>query len=158
MTTPSELGSELVEARGALLRELARVEPGSLTTPGLLGEWSGREILAHLGYWAGHATEAIHAVETGRADQLDADGLEVDEINATVARVARGTSLATVRRREEASVEALLERLRELEPSFLEAELPDGDTLEDAIRADGPGHYREHAEGLREALDGGARG
>lgn len=158
MTAPADLARELTEARDAFRRELDRVEPSSLTTPGLIGDWSGREIVAHLGYWAGHATEAIHAVEMGRTDELDAEGLEVDEINETVARVARQTDVATVRRREEASVEALLERLRQLDASVLGAELPDGDTLEEAIRADGPAHYREHAEALREALEGGARG
>jgi hypothetical protein len=158
MATPAELAAELTEARGEFLRELARVEPSSLTTPGLIGEWSGREIVAHLGYWAGHATEAIHGVTMGRMDELDAEGLDVDEINETVARVARQTDIATVRRREEASVEALIERLRQLDASVLGLELPDGDTLEESIRADGPSHYREHAEALRTALDGGARG
>src|SRR5688572_6147214 len=97
---------ELTAARDAFFAALSVVSPESWTTPGLIGEWSARELIAHLGYWAGHGVEAIHAVETGRADEFGADRPEVEEVNATVARVARQTDLATVRKREAASVDA----------------------------------------------------
>ena len=74
-------------------------------------------------------------------------------------RASRATHrLATVRKREAASVEALVERLRALDPALLAIELPEGDTLEEAIRDDGPDHYREHAEQLRRVLGEPARG
>jgi hypothetical protein len=158
MTTPDELAADLVVARDAFLGQLDRVEPGSLSTPGLVGSWSGRELVAHLGYWAGHATEIIHAVETGREDETGVAEPPTDEVNATVARIARETPMATVRKREAASVEALLERLRALDPGLLEVRLADGGNLAQAVRADGADHYREHAAAIREALDGGARG
>ena len=68
--------------------------------------------------------------------------------NETVARVARQTNLATVRRREAASVEALLERLRGLDPSLLGTRLAAWGSLHDGIREDGAVHYREHAADL----------
>jgi hypothetical protein len=150
--------ADLQRERGALFETLAAVEPGSMTTPGLLGEWSARELIAHLGYWAGHATEVIHRVETGGIEQDDLGGQSVDEINATVARIARDTPLATVRKREAASVEALMERLRTADPALLAEVLPDGATLEQGIREDGSDHYREHAEQLRQVLAEPARG
>lgn len=156
--TPEELAADVAAARDAFLRELDRVEVASLSTPGLVGEWSGRELVAHLGYWAGHATELIHAAEAGRLEEVGAGDPPTDEINATVARVARDTPMAAVARREAASVDALLERLRALDPALLELRLPDGATLEAGIREDSSDHYREHAEALRAALDGGARG
>ena len=157
MRTPEDLAAELVDARDAFHRELARVESGSLATPGLVDEWSGRELVAHLGYWAGHATEVIHAVESGRIDEAGAGQPPVDEVNATVTRIARETPMAMVAKREAASADALLERLRTLDPALLDLRLPDGATLEDGIREDGSDHYREHAEQLRQALEGGAR-
>jgi hypothetical protein len=150
--------ADLQRERGALFETLAAVEPGSMTTPGLLGEWSARELIAHLGYWAGHATQVIHRVETGGIEQDDLGGQSVDEINATVARIARDTPLATVRKREAASVEALMERLRTVDPALLAEVLPDGATLEQGIREDGSDHYREHAEQLRQVLAEPARG
>lgn len=144
--------AELREARGAVFAALDAVEPGSLSTPGLAGEWSARELIAHLGYWAGHATELIHAAEQGRDDLL-ADRPPVDEINETVARVARETDIQTVRRREDASVHALIERLSQMEPALLQSAWRDGMTLADAIAVNGPAHYREHADELRRSLD-----
>jgi len=154
--TTQRLIDELTAARGELFETLDAVTPESMTTPGLVGEWSARDLIAHLGYWAGHAVEVIHAVEEGRAEEVGAGRPPVDEVNATVARVARDTSVATVRTREAASVEALLERLRRLDASLLDVRLPHhGVTLEVAIREDGADHYREHAEWLRRTLGEG---
>lgn len=156
--TTQPLIDDLTAARRHLLEVLERVSPASLTTAGLVGEWSARELIAHLGYWAGNVVEKVHAVEEGRAHEVGEGGSSTEEVNATVARVARGTDLATVRKREAASFEALLERLRRVEPSLLPTRLPDGATLEQAIIEDGAEHYREHAEDLRRILSEGGRG
>jgi len=150
---------DLVAARAALLDAVERAGP-ALTAPGPAGAWGARELVAHLGYWAGHAVETIHAVEEGRAGEVGAGLPPTDEVNDTVARVAREADLATVRKREAASVEALLERLRRMDPGLLAVLLPDGLTLEASIREDGPDHYREHAEDLQRAPEAhdGARG
>ena len=147
-----KLIKELTAARDDFHDALAAVTPESMTTPGLVGEWSGREVVAHLGYWAGRAVETIHAVEEGRAEEFGLDEPPVDEVNETVARVARSTPPATVHKRETASVEALVERLRRLDPSLLSARLPDGSTLLEAAAEDGADHYREHADELRRTL------
>lgn len=157
-TAAQRLVDDLTAARTDLLDALSAVAPESMTTPGLLGDWSGRELVAHLGYWAGHATEVIHAVEGGRAEEVGADQPPTDEVNATVARIARGTDLATVRKREAASIEALMDRLHQLDPTLLAVRMPDGATLEERIVEDGSAHYREHAAALRQALAEGARG
>jgi hypothetical protein len=142
--SPQALAEELTNARRAFFAALDRLDPAAR----LIGEWGARELVAHLGYWAGHAAEAIHAVEEGRADEFEVGGFDTDERNATVARVALQTNLATIRRREEASVEALRARLAVLDPTLLAIQLPDGDNLEIAIREDGPDHYREHLDEL----------
>ena len=64
---------------------------------GLVGQWSARELIAHLGYWTGHAGEAMHHAEMDRAGDFGEDEHDVDERNAIVARVAAETDLATVR-------------------------------------------------------------
>jgi len=148
------LVAELIEARRAFMAALDDVDPALVTTPGLVGEWSARELLAHLGYWVGHAADAIHAVEQGRAEEFDVGCDEVDERNATVARVARETDLATVRKREAASFEALVERLGRIDPELLSVRLADWGTLHDGIREDGPVHYREHELDLRSWFTG----
>ncbi len=147
-----ELVEELTAARADLHSALDGLGPARIDQSGLIGDWGARELVAHLGYWAGHAVEAIHAVESGRADEFGADRPSVEEVNATVARVARQTDLATVRKREAASVDALVERLEAMDPALLNVALPHhGLTLIEGIREDGAAHYREHAERLRDA-------
>jgi hypothetical protein len=154
----NELADALRRERAGLMEALDSIAPDSLTTPGLVGEWSARELIAHLGYWTGHAIEVIHRFEGGRIEEDDLGGQTVDEVNATVARIARETPLATVRKREEASVEALIERLASLDPALLPQRLPDGATLEAGIREDASDHYHEHAEALRAILAERPRG
>ena len=142
------LVADLVAARADFLSALETVDQ---TAPGVVGEWSARELVAHLGYWAGHAAEVIHAVETGRADEVGVGEPSVDDRNETVARVARQTDLATARKREAASVEALVDRLATIDPALLSVPLPDGATLAGLIREDGPEHYLEHTGDLHAA-------
>jgi hypothetical protein len=142
------LSDELVAARAEFVATLEGMPPARLSAPGLVGEWTARELVAHLGYWAGHAVEVIHAVEGGREAEV-LDGPTVDERNETVARIARQADLATARKREAASVQALLERLAAIEPALLSERLPDGATLAEGIREDGAEHYREHTAELR---------
>ena len=154
MTSDVEtLSDEVVAARAEFLSALEALPPARLNEPRLVGEWSARELVAHLGYWAGHAVEVIHAVEGGREAEV-LDGPTVDERNETVARIAREADLATARKREAASVEALLERLAAIEPALLSERLPDGATLAEGIRDDAPEHYREHTAELRAGIGG----
>jgi len=150
------LVEDLLAARQEFLDALADVEPSLLTTPGLVGEWSARELIAHLGYWTGHAAEAVHQAEMGKVGEFGDDEHDVDERNAIVARVALDTDLVTVRQREEAAFGALVERLRRADPAWLDERVSYGDTLERVIQDDGPEHYREHALDLRAWFNGEA--
>lgn len=148
------LAEDLVAARQAFNEALADVDPALLTAPGLVGEWSARELIAHLAYWAGHAAEALHQAEQGRVQDFGEDEMDVDARNAVVARVAAETDLATVRQREEAAFDALLARLERAEPDWLEERVSYGDSLEHVVRDDGADHYREHTADLRSWFTG----
>jgi hypothetical protein len=143
------LVAELEAARGEFAAALDDVEPELLLVPGLVGEWSARELMAHIGYWTGHAAEALHSAEQGRLAEFGEDEMDVDERNAVVARVAGETDLATVRQREEAAYEAMLTRLKRVDPTMLDDRVSYGDSLERVIQDDGAEHYREHALDLR---------
>jgi hypothetical protein len=150
---PGTLAEELVAARADFMAALDAIEPARLSGVGLVGDWSARELVAHLGYWAGHAVEVIHAVESGRADEVGTGEPSVDDVNETVARVARQADLATAGKREAASAQALLERLATIDPVLLSVPLPDGATLAQGIRQDSSEHYREHTADLRAVVE-----
>ena len=150
------LVADLVAVRDELMARVERLGPERVTAPGLIGEWSGQQLIAHVGYWAGHATELIHAAELGSEPEGGLGRDEIEARNRTVADVAAQTNLATVRRREAGSFEALVNRLRAMDPALLDLPVRGPGTLERAVREDGPDHYREHAAHLAEALrDGG---
>ena len=149
------MADELLAARDEFMTALGGADPQLLTAPGLSGEWSARELIAHLGYWTGHATEALHHAEQGRTGEFGEDEMSVDERNAVVARVATQTELATVRQREQASFDALLTALQRADPAWLDERVAYGDSLEEVIRDDGADHYREHAAELRAWFSGG---
>jgi DinB family protein len=135
---------DLVAARGAFIEALADVDPALLTAPGLVGQWSAKELIAHLAYWTGHAAEAVHHAEEGRVQEFGEDEMDVDARNAVVARIAGETDMATVRQREEAAFDALVTRIKQADPAWLEDRVSYGDTLEYVLRDDGADHYREH--------------
>ena len=144
------LAAALEDARRRFFDALESVPAERRAHAALVGDWGARELIAHLGYWAGHSTEAIHRVELGESATLDAGEPDVDALNETVARVARTTPLGTVLRREAAAAAALAERLRAMDATLLTVVLPDGDTLERQVQVDGPEHYLEHAAQLRD--------
>jgi hypothetical protein len=148
-TELDDLVADLEGARAAFIEALDDVEPALRTTPGMVGEWSAAQVVAHLGYWAGHATEALHHAEQDRLDEFGRGEPEVDETNAVVARIAAATDLATIVQREEAAFQALMTFLRRADPAWLDERTASGDTLGEVIHDDGADHYREHTFDLR---------
>ena len=149
-----ELLDGLAAARDDFLAALADIDPALQTTPGLVGDWSARDLLAHVGYWAGHAAESLHRAEQGELSEFGRDDLSVDDRNEVVTRVARETDYATVASREEGAYEAFVARLTAVDPESLDDRDADGDTLEEIIAFDGADHYREHTLDIRAWFDG----
>lgn len=151
-----ELLDGLKAARDEFLVALGDIDPALRTAPGLVGEWSARELLAHVGYWAGHAAESLHRAEQGELHEFGRDELSVDDRNAVVARVAAETDYATVAAREEGAFEQFAARLSAVDPESLGERDADGDTLQEIIAFDGAEHYREHTLDIRAWFDGAA--
>lgn len=152
----TQLLAGLNAARDGFMAAVADVDPALRTTPGLVGELSVRELVAHVGYWAGHAGEALHRAAQGELTAFGRDELSVDERNAVVARVAAQTDFATATAREQAAFEAFAAALALVDPEWLGERDADGDTLEEIIAFDGADHYREHMLDIRSWFSGAA--
>jgi hypothetical protein len=146
--------ADLQVARDEFLGAIGDIDPALRTTPGLVGEWSARELLAHVGYWAGHAAESLHRAALGELAEFGKDELSVDDRNAVVARVAAETDYATVAKREQGAFEQFATRLAAVDTDSLGERDADGDTLEEIIAFDGADHYREHTLDIRAWFDG----
>ncbi len=148
------LVEDLNRARDEFLKAVGDIDPGLRTAPGLVGDWSARELLAHVGYWTGHAAEALHRAEQGELAESGHDALSVDERNVVVARVAAEADYATSASREQGAYEAFATRLGAVDPDTLEERDADGDTLAEIIADDGADHYREHTLDVRAWFSG----
>ena len=149
-----ELLDGLQAARDEFMVAMADIDPALRLTPGLVEDWSARDLLAHVGYWTGHAAESLHRAEQGELSEFGRDELSVDDRNAVVTRVARETDYATVASREQSAYEAFVDRLAAVDPESLSDRDADGDTLEEIIGFDGAEHYREHTLDIRAWFDG----
>jgi hypothetical protein len=149
-----ELLDGLAAARDEFLAAMADIDPALRTTSGLVGDWSARDLLAHVGYWAGHAGESLHRAEQGELNEFGRDELSVDDRNEVVTKVARETDYATVATREQGAYDAFVGRLAAVDPESLGDRDADGDTLEEIIAFDGADHYREHTLDIRAWFDG----
>jgi uncharacterized damage-inducible protein DinB len=145
----AQLARQLEEARGEFSAALAEADPELLTAPGLLGEWSAREVVAHLAHWTDWGSTCLEAASEGRLDALGSDDWDVDAQNADVARAAASQTMAAVRDREAVAYERFLTTLEALDPALLDAPAPWGGTVETIVLENGPEHYAEHAAHVR---------
>jgi hypothetical protein len=144
-----ELVTALEVARADFLDALANVEADLVTVPGVMEDWSVRDLVVHVAAWAEHATHALDLAIAGRGAEFDYSTDRTDAMNEGFLAEARATSPAAALEREDAAFTAFRDRLVSLDPALLAHRLGNGDTVEQVIRYDGPDHYAEHAEHLR---------
>ena len=141
--------SALDAARYDFVDALADVDQDLVTAPGVIGEWSVRDLVVHVAAWAEHASEAIDLATSGRGAEFSYATTQTDAMNEGILADARTTSPATALEREEVAFTSLRDRVASLDPSMLSTRLGNGDSVEEVIRYDGPDHYAEHTGHLR---------
>lgn len=155
MTTPTAaeraatLLRELEAARDGFCAAVADADPSLVDAPGVVGAWSVRDLVVHVGFWSAHGAEALELAADGHGAAFDDDPSQTDAINASVTDGARSLSFADARDREERAFARFRAALAALDPGLLDAALGNGDRVEAVVRCDGPGHYAEHTAHLR---------
>lgn len=143
------LVADLDAARADFIEALGAVDAGLVTVPGVMEDWSVRDMVVHLAAWAEHASSALELASTGRAAEFAYSTDDTDAMNARILADARATAPADALAREEAAFEAFRAGLVALDPALLGLRLGNGDRVEEVIRYDGADHYAEHAGHLR---------
>lgn len=148
VAVPEPLLGSLDASRRAFLDALEAVDADLVTVPGVLEDWSVRDIVVHVAAWCEHAVSALDLAIAGRGGEFAYSTGDTDSMNAHFLEEARRTSPSAALEREEAAFTAFRERLAALDPSLLGLRLGNGDTVEDVVRYDGPDHYAEHTAHL----------
>ena len=149
MSRVDELLAALEAERGAFVAALESVDLELVTAPGVVDDWSVRDLVVHVAFWSEHATEALSLAAAGRGGEFAYAKGDTDRMNADLLIESRRTSPAASVARELRAFEAFAGSVAMLEPALLGLRLGNGDTVEEVIRYDGPDHYREHTEHLR---------
>jgi hypothetical protein len=143
------LVTQLVAARDAFVGAVADVDPELFTAPGLVGDWSARDLVAHVAFWSDHGADALELAASGKGGDFDYDSSQTDAINEEVFAGASSLTPMEAYEREQVAFERFRDDLAALDPALLELALGNGDTVEKVVRYDGPDHYAEHTEHIR---------
>jgi hypothetical protein len=129
---------DVAESWQALLETVDALGEPDLLAPGMIGEWSVKDVLGHITTWDRVAIERIRLAERGERRRLVPN---LHRFNHEQAEAARDKSVDDVRADMEATHRELVQLL-ESTPVL----------TRDLIRADTYDHYRGHADDIRAAI------
>ena len=133
-------------AWAALKESYAGLSDPRLTEPGVTGDWSVKDILAHVTTWEGEALKYLPLIIAGgRPPQYVRYG-GIDAFNAKMTKEKRGLSLAEVLRQLEDTHDRLIDFVQRTP----EAQFTRDTRFRRRLRLDTYSHYPQHAEAIRE--------
>jgi hypothetical protein len=120
-----------------------------LHTPGVVGEWTIKDVLAHIAAWQTRLISAMFKAERGLAPDMTEPGMTVDKLNAQWYREMKDRSFDQVWEDLDASYHQILARLENWpEKDLFEPKRfkwMKGEPFERYIAGDSYEHYVEHA-------------
>lgn len=137
---------------------VAQVRFDRLDVPGVEGEWSVKELVAHLTWYEQAVVDgAQQALRTGTFTRRRPDGVGLDEMNARIAQEARARPAADVLAEADAVFGHLLELIAPAPQKMLNDPrllgLPEDMVPWMGVANNSYAHYREHEPALRAWLE-----
>ena len=141
----AKLLKRLEAAWAALQASYAGLPDAELLEPGVVGEWSVKDVLAHVTTWEQEALKQLPLIVAGGRPPRYAASGGIDAFNARMTEQKRGLALAEVRRQHDETHRRLLDFVR----SAPEEQLIGETRFRRRLRLDTYGHYPLHAEAIR---------
>jgi hypothetical protein len=117
-----------------------------LVEPGVAGDWSVKDVIAHVTWWEEEAlTHLPHIVEGGRPPRYSVTYGGIDAFNALMAERKRHLSLAEVLRQAGETHERLIAYVGSVPEEFIARET----RFRRRLRLDTYSHYPIHTEAIR---------
>ena len=152
--TAARLASILKSERAKWNELLALVGEERMDVPGAAGDWSVKQLVAHLTWYEQAVVEGAQAVlQTGAFRRRRREGVSLDQQNAEIAEQSRSRSAAEVLAEADLVFEQLLTVVAACpdeilnDPSLLR--LPEDVVPWMGVADNSYAHYRHHEEGLR---------
>jgi len=141
-----QLLKRLDDAWAAFEESYAGLADSRLTEPGVTGDWSMKDILAHVTTWEQEALKYLPLImEGGRPPRYVRFG-GIDAFNAQMMEQKRHLSLSEVRRQMAATHRQLVDLIK----SAPEGQFTRETRFRRRLRLDTYRHYPEHAEAIRQ--------
>jgi hypothetical protein len=153
--TKDEILDALEDERENLLDAIEGLSDEVMLEAGVVGDWSIKDILAHLSAWEAELVKLLWQASHGeRPSGIYASGVPVDEVNTVWSQAARSRPLDRV---IDDFISVRKQTIRRVEP-FSDADLSDpqrypwlkGNPLWEWIGSDSFKHESEHAAQIRE--------
>jgi len=112
-----ELTAAIIDSRRRLERTLAGITPDELLRPGVVSDWSVKDLLAHLAAWQRLLLYWYAQGKTGAVLAPNPTGMShraIDALNAEILQAHRGDSLAAVQIEYHSAYAAALELVQGL--------------------------------------------
>jgi uncharacterized protein (TIGR03083 family) len=146
--TKRELLEAIQKERAAFEAAWAGLTPEQMTAPGVMGEWSVKDILGHVAMWESRLVTILYSIEREVAPKMLHGQAEVDKVNAESFAEQRERPLDRVLADFHAVHAQLIKRLDLLKERDLSAakrfEWMEGEPLEKLVAGDTFEHYAEH--------------
>ncbi len=146
--TKRELLESIQQERAAFEAALAGLTPEQMTAPGVMGEWSVKDLLGHVAMWESRLVTILYSVERDVVPKMLHGQTEVDRVNAESYAEQRERPLDRVLSDFHAVHVQLLKRLDALADRDLSdsERFPwmEGEPLEKLVAGDTFEHYAEH--------------
>ena len=149
MADLESLLADLDSARDSFHDALASVDAPLVTVPGVVGDWSVRDLVVHVAAWDEHGAAALELASSGRGADFAYSTADTDAENDRIEAEALRTSPSEALAREERAFADFRAAIAGLDPSLLGEVLGNGDTVGAVIRYDGADHYAEHTDHIR---------
>ncbi len=138
-----------------LLDSYVDLTDADLLSPGVTGNWSVRDIVAHVTVWEEEALKHLpHILDGGRPPRYSVTYGGIDAFNALMTERLRGVPLPEVLARREKVHRRLVDYLESVPGDQLLRET----RFRRRLRFDTFGHYPKHAAGIRAWRERGGRG
>ncbi len=138
---------QLDKAWAALQESYAGLTVAQLTEPGVIGDWSVKDILAHVTTWEEEANKYLPLInEGGRLPRYSIEYGGIDAFNALRTEQKRGLSLSDVLRQHEETHRRLIDYIQ----SVPEEQFTRETRFRRRLRFDTYRHYQEHTRMIRE--------
>jgi hypothetical protein len=136
---------KLDQAWVALKESYTGLPHSRLTEPGVTGDWSVKDVLAHVTTWEAEALKHLPLIMTGGRPPRYVTFGGIDAFNAKMTDANRGRSLADVLTELDDTHARLLEFVRRMPAQHF----TDKSRARRRLRLDTYAHYPEHAEAIR---------